>query len=400
MLAKNTLLFGVGEILNKLFPFFLIPILTQGFGIEKYGEYAYFISLTVVLSIVINYGMELAVARYYHFKGRRYLMSIYTHHYSVVLFLVLFISMFLPDKYILVLFVSLIQGAFNSILSILVSSGKVYTYIIIQFIQAGVSFLGIILFFHFGFIDIKYCLYAIFISNFISVSFGFFCVITQFNKKRKLKLGWNKYFLSYRYLSQFGFKVMCHQISQASKGNADKLFLFPLVSPGFMSVYSASFQLAIVLQVALMAINKALIPTFYKSVKSGFLNDNIIRKIALASIFFSPSVYIMTSFIPDVFYEIILGDGFHEVSTMFPFIVTGVALNLPYMIIGNYYFAKNNNGTMALISLFGAVIYVAYIYLCAKWFVNLVPFGLIFANTVVIFLLFGNLSKVSDEKYN
>lgn len=393
---RSTLVFSIGEVINKIFPFFLIPFLSRVLGVESYGHYQVIFSVVVIISIILNFGMELAISRYYHFKGGRFVVSLLLIYYSVITCVLLILCLLLNDEIIsIVVFCALFQGVLNSILSLYIASGAAKKYIFVQFAQASCNFFFTYIILTYLRAEVYYCFYALLGANLIASIFGGYILIKDEVNKVRIS---HKYIKPiFLYVSSFGFSVIVHQLAQASKGHIDKFFLFPMVDSKVLSLYSVAFQFSIILQVLLMAINKALMPFFYKGIKSGNLNDRVIFKYSLIGFLVFPIVLFATSLIPSYMFVFILGVDFDGVKAFFVPIVCGIALNVPYMIIGNYFFAQKKNSIMALISLFSAFIYLSLIVATAKYEVSMLKYSLLVTNLITVLLMFSFL-RLENEK--
>ncbi len=63
-LAGETMLYGLGNMVPRLFNFFLLPLHTIFFRPEEYGVFTYLMSIVAVLNIVYSFGMETAYFRF------------------------------------------------------------------------------------------------------------------------------------------------------------------------------------------------------------------------------------------------------------------------------------------------------------------------------------------------
>lgn len=64
ILAGETLLYGLGNMVPRLLNFFLFPIHTRFFRPEEYGVFTYLMSVVALLNIVYTFGMETAYFRF------------------------------------------------------------------------------------------------------------------------------------------------------------------------------------------------------------------------------------------------------------------------------------------------------------------------------------------------
>lgn len=64
-LFSQTLIYGLSNVLVRVFPFILTPMLVKSFGPSKYSIYADFYSAAGILSVILTHGMETAFFRFF-----------------------------------------------------------------------------------------------------------------------------------------------------------------------------------------------------------------------------------------------------------------------------------------------------------------------------------------------
>lgn len=64
-LFSQTLIYGLSNVLVRVFPFILTPMLVKSFGPSKYSIYADFYSAAGILSVLLTHGMETAFFRFF-----------------------------------------------------------------------------------------------------------------------------------------------------------------------------------------------------------------------------------------------------------------------------------------------------------------------------------------------
>lgn len=68
---KDSVIYLFGEVLSKIFPFFLLPYLTRNLSINGFAEYSYLYSLYVLFSIIMLISQDGVISRYYFYYGKR-----------------------------------------------------------------------------------------------------------------------------------------------------------------------------------------------------------------------------------------------------------------------------------------------------------------------------------------
>lgn len=64
-LFSQTLIYGLSNVLVRVFPFFLTPMLVKAFGPAKYSIYADFYSAAGIISVLLTHGMETTFFRFF-----------------------------------------------------------------------------------------------------------------------------------------------------------------------------------------------------------------------------------------------------------------------------------------------------------------------------------------------
>ena len=71
MILKDSVIYLIGEIFAKIFPFLLLPYLSRKLGVNGFGELSYYQTILSLLIIIISFSQEGAVTRYFYFYGMR-----------------------------------------------------------------------------------------------------------------------------------------------------------------------------------------------------------------------------------------------------------------------------------------------------------------------------------------
>lgn len=388
--------FGFGEMLNKAFPFLLVPILTRYFGKEMYGIYQLHISGIIIVSILINSGIELAISRYFYFKGKRFISNILFNYYAFTLTIIILTGMITQNiMTIVVLITAQSQGILNSIYSYFTISKNAKNYVFVQFTQGFLYFILMYIFAKTGALNVLTGLILLVTANLFALLIGWNLATRELNQR--ISVNKVRMTRSIKYVLQFGRTVTFHQLAQASKGQADKFLLVAIVSAQQLSLYTAAYQLSLWIQVVLMSMNKATLPYFYSYVKNKKKPEYILL-ITLISFLLVPIVYLIVSSIPNEIYGYILGKDFSQLKIYLVPIACGLAVNLPYMILGNYLFANNKNAVMTLLSIGNSIIYLILL-ATLQSFKNLgFQYALIISNITLVLMMVLFILKMKKER--
>ena len=178
--------------------------------------------------------------------------------------------------------------------------------------------------------------------------------------------------------------MLLHQASGFTKGQLDRIIIYQNYSNDQLGIYAAGFQLASVLSVLLMAINKATVPYYYQAIKQGKLNAQKIRRIAGYSLLITPIFAAITALLPENVFIWLLGSQYDGVSHYVILFLLGFGLTIPYYILVNFLFYHGRNKRIALISLLSTVIYLVVLIISNQIDIRYVPSAMIAGNLSIL----------------
>ena len=153
--------------------------------------------------------------------------------------------------------------------------------------------LSVILFFeYFRYLEVNSWIYAYLIAYFLCVVFS----VNWRDLLNRSKFGFKIYKKLFIYFFSFGTPLIIHQLSTYAKGNLDKLFIYKNFSSADLGLYSVAVQVASIVTILLMAINKAFLPYFFEYIKKNNDKKNILKTVLL-SMLVGPFVYLFFFFI-------------------------------------------------------------------------------------------------------
>lgn len=402
-ILKDSSIYLIGELLNKTLPFLLLPYLTRKLGVEGFGELSYYLTILALLSIFIGLSQDGAVTRYFYFYGSKSLDLIIRAGY---LYNIIFSSICLLISWVLrseiIAYITLI-ATFNSFLSVQLAIRQVQKqpipYIVIQFLSsASMVVLTIFMLEFFAGDPVVNRMLALLFSGFFVFIVAYFVINKKFKIKRRFSS--SSYKIAFLYVFSFGAPLIFHQLSFFVKGQVDRLFIYQLYSPAELGVYSAGVQMASILTIALIALNKAIVPYYYEGLKNNTLNVHRIKKYTLISFVFVGFPALICLIIPSFVFEWFLGGGFKDVKYFCVIFLFGFGLILPYLLLVNFYFYTSRTGLIAKINIYSALIYLLLVLVLSKISLHLIPLALIFSNLLLVILLYlfmGNDENISVE---
>lgn len=393
---KDSFIYLIGELLNKALPFFLLPYLTRKLGAEGFGELSYYLTILALFSIFIGLSQEGAVTRYFYFYGNKavdlivragYLYNIAFSALSLV------VAWFLKSEVIAYI---IIIAMFNSFLSVQLALRQAQKqpipYIIIQFLSSFSMVLLTIVMLEFVAGDkVVNRLLALLLSGLFVFLITYLFINKKFRSKRKFSL--TSYKAALIYIFSFGIPLILHQLSFFMKGQVDRIFIYKLYTSAELGVYSAGVQIASVLTIFFMALNKAIVPYYYEKLKNGFLTVEKIKKYSLTSLGFIGLPALICYFLPNSWFTWFLGVQFSEVQFYTVLFLIGYGLTLPYLILVNYLFFYGKNKLIAIITFLTSIVYVILLAVLSKISIQFIPLSLVLSNLLMVVILWIIVSK-------
>ena len=228
--------------------------------------------------------------------------------------------------------------------------------------------------------DIVWRFVALFVGNLLVSVLAYLWAYPKQKRSGSLK----RFLLSLRYIFALGIPLLLHQISGFTKGQLDRIIIYQNYSNDQLGIYAAGFQLASVLSVLLMAINKATVPYYYQAIKQGKLNAQKIRRIAGYSLLITPIFAAITALLPENVFIWLLGSQYDGVSHYVILFLLGFGLTIPYYILVNFLFYHGRNKRIALISLLSTVIYLVVLIISNQIDIRYIPSAMIAGNLSIL----------------
>ncbi|PMK78676.1 hypothetical protein BCT94_18915, partial [Vibrio breoganii] len=273
-IAKDGYIYVFGEVINKSMPFILIPYLTRNLGEYGYGLLSYYQSIITLFIVLVGISGDGAYAKYYYRYGRRsaYKVVFASAIYSLLISCFFIAYYFFYDNflYVYIVIIALFQSLININLSKYQCKKEPLSYLKLQ---CGFTFTAIILtmvLFDLLSASIENRIFAVLIAGLIMVLCVFRIKIPNLNVKQI-----KTYLL---YVIAFGFPLIFHHISFLIKGQLDRIYLINVYPAETISSYAIAYQLSTIVFVLIIALNKAIVPYFYESIKNGTLTSNKLLK--------------------------------------------------------------------------------------------------------------------------
>lgn len=371
-LARSAIAFTAFNFINAVIPFLLLPLLTSHLCPEDYALIAMFQLMTNFALPLLGINANSALVRSYYDREEINDFRSYTGNVAILLLatvpaLLLLILVFgeqleslysVPVKYLWVIVaLALSQKISELVLSIWRAEQSVFKFGIFNMLKAcldlGVSIALIVVFKHSWEGRIEGQVFAATMFAMVACFFLF--------KERRISFAVNVSYM--KHAARFGAPLILHALSTIIIIYSDRLFIAKMVNLEQMGLYSAGFQIGMVISLLQNSFNQAWTPWLFeklngdsyavkrKIVKITYIY--IVAILAFVSVFYIVTPFIMSTFIADRYSEAIL---------FVPWVALGFAMNGMYKMFVGYLFYLKRTGYIAALTIITAVVNIALNY--------------------------------------
>ena len=388
-ILKDSAVYLLGELFAKALPFLLLPYLTRKLGAAGFGELSYYQTVLSLLALAFGLSQDGAITRYFYFYGKRNLPNVLRTGglYTLALTLLGLLFAWWRQSWILG-FVVLTAGSqtlLGAQLAWRQCQKRALPYVAIQISSSALSAVLTVLLLECTAYQPVAMRFAALCSVNFAVAAAAYCWANQkqpahFTRRRAL--------YSLRYILAFGLPLLLHHASGFVKGQLDRIIIYRMYSAAELGVYAAALQLAGILSIILMAVNKATVPYYYHAIEQKKLTARRVRRWAwlgfCAAPLFAAAVWCM----PESWFVWFLGPqyiGAHHYIVLF---TLGYALTIPYYLLVNYLFYFGKNSLISSISLLSAAIYLLILFAVAPLGMAWLPWAMVAGNLAILPILY------------
>ncbi|WP_442779790.1 oligosaccharide flippase family protein [Enterobacter cancerogenus] len=399
-IIRDSIIYLIGDLISRSIPFVLLPYLTRTLGSEGFGELSYYQIIIALGLIFVGFSQDGALIRYYYKYGKNgigslLLASIIQSTVVCILVVSVVLIVFRDNLFIY----SGIAAYTQSILALFFASQQCQrrpvTYIALQFINAVISAGATVILFNLLEPSVSNRIISMVMANSISLICSIFIFYVYQNNGVRSSSNFMRGLVKYNFA--YGLPLLLHQLSFFAKGQVDRLLIYKMFSASTLGVYSVGYQLASILAILLMAINKATVPYYYDYIRNGYLTCRKIKKYALLSFLITPLPFVIFLVIPESLYIWVLGPDFGDAKYYSVIFVLSISLTIPYLLLVNYYFYHGKNKVISLCTVSSSLIYIFLVYCFARLDIKYVPYAMLISNLFMVMMLYVNIKKVGDK---
>lgn len=395
-ILRDSFIYLIGELFAKSLPFLMLPYLTRKLGPEGFGELSYYLTWLALFGIFIGLSQEGAVTRYFYFYGKKGLNTVVTagYLYNIFISAILLLGCWFFQSEIIayIVLATMFQSFINVQLALRQCQQQPIKYITLQIILSLTNVIFTIAALELFSEDlVAYRILAIVVANALTFFIASVVLGDLFSSKNRMTIQRLK--LSALYIFSFGIPLILHQSSFFIKGQLDRLFIYEQYTKAELGIYSAGIQVAAVLPIVLMALNKAIVPYYYQGLKEKKLSIQSIKKYTLFCLAFCIIPAFIGYVLPISVYVWFLGERYADSKYYVVMYLLGYGANLPYLMLVNYLFFHAKNKLIASITFISSIFYVVLMVVLGQYSIEYIPYALILSNILMVVMLWIMLSK-------
>ena len=397
---KDSFIYLIGELFAKSLPFLMLPYLTRKLGPEGFGELSYYLTWLALFGIFIGLSQDGAVTRYFYFYGKKALNTVVTagYLYNIVISAILLLGCWIFNAEIMayIVLATMFQSFVNVQLALRQCQKQPLKYITIQIILSLTNVIFTIAALElFSENLVVYRVLAIVFANALTFFIASLVLGNLFSNENKITA--HRLKLGALYIFSFGLPLILHQSSFFIKGQLDRLFIYEQYTKAELGVYSAGIQVAAVLPIVLMALNKAILPYYYQNLKEDKLSISTIKKYTLLCMPLCIIPAIIGFVLPESIYVWFLGEQYADSKYYVVIYLLGYGANLPYLMLVNYFFFYGKNMLISKMTLISTIVYILFLFIFSMHSIELIPYALIISNLVLLAVLWIGVKYVNEK---
>lgn len=373
---KHASIYTFADILNKMVPFILLPILTRYLTPEEYGIIAMFLVAISIITIASTFDTHTAISVNY-FKMTRENLKIFIAN---VLFLISITSIIC--LMIIIVFNSYLTEVFSLsiewlLVAVLVAFTQFITTInlilwqseqnpvplsIYQISRTIVNLsLSLILIIEFS-MGWEGRVYAIIVTAVLFGMLSFWLIY----KRDYFNFRFDK--VSIKDALRFGIPLLPHSIAIWSRRSIDRIIITTLISASATGLYVVGFQIASIITILTTSFNKAYSPYLYKNLQN--ISDNKKEKIVKYTyLYFAGTLLLagMLSFLAPVIIKYFLDKDYSSSEEYIVWLAFGFAFSAMYQNIVNYIIYVKKTIYLSYITFSVSILHILLTYLLIKY---------------------------------
>lgn len=398
--TKNYLSAGI---FTRALSFISVPIFTRLLLPNEYGILAIFSTITSIFAILLGFNIHGAVARYYYeksddfaeFFGSNLLFVLFFNFFAISLMYLFKDSIanffvIIPYLFIIAIFISALTIPSNMYLAYLQASKKSKKFSLIS-INKGILSLIVSITWVYLLKENRY--YGkVYSSLLIAIMFAVYMI---YNLRKLSKINFKLEHI--KYSIRFGVPLILHALSGFILAFSDRIIINQLTGSQNTGLYSFAYNVGMVMNIVIMAMNKSWVPIFYEN-----LANKDFKKIDNLAYNYSKYIYFaaigLILFSKEIV-SLMAAEKYHTALPIVPIIVIGYVGVFLYTLYGNYSFYRKKTGLISIATLFAGGINIGLNY----WLIPIYGYVAAAYTTLISYFLlflfhFLNVKYILKEK--
>ena len=371
-LFKNLSIYTFSDLINKMVPFLLLPVLTRYLTPSDYGNIAIFFVLTSLLGVIISVEAKTSISVFFFKKSRDNLkvyianiLFIVSSFTTIILLFILFFDSFLEEilslskEWIIVAVIVTFAQFLTTVNMVLWQSEHNSIFVGVYKISQTIINLSLSLVLIIGLkMGWEGRLIAI---TFASIIFGGYSIALLF-KRDYIEMKFDKE--SIKEALSFGLPLLPHALSVWFRTGIDRIFLTTYISAAATGMYTVAFQIASILYVVAVALNKAFSPYLYKKLNDITTEEKIklIRYSYGYFLLLLIGAFILSGISPFIV-NYFLGSKFVEAQQYITFLSFSFAFQGMYLMVVNYVLYMKKTAFLSYVTITISIIHILLSYI-------------------------------------
>lgn len=375
-LIKSSLTYVGSDILNKILPFLLLPIITRYLSPEDYGTISVFTSITGFLAVFVGLGsQELVQVNYFkatkdelkYYIGDVFLITLITSITYLLLFIL--IRNFIFQEYGLSffwLFLAIFYTFgefFGKIISIIwISEGKSMAFAKYQNLSSLFIISTTVLFVVALGLGWQGRIYSLTLSSFVFSSIAFYFIYTKGYIAIRINLN------QLKSCAKESMGVLPYSVSFWFKNAALILLMATFISKSETGIYTVAMGIAVIITFVTNSLNKVWLPIFYKMLADkANIEIKIVKSIYLYMllIVFAGIGLILFS---DILVTLVLAPEYHSATKYVRLLIISITIQSLFTVMANFLLFHKKGKKLSFVSISG--IALQYVIIFAFYYIK------------------------------
>jgi len=368
------------DILNKAMPFLLLPILTTYLTPRDYGLISLFSIITGILTIIIGLNLNGAINISYFKLRNKILLSQYVGNAIILLIIMTIIILFLAFLYsalfsikeialpflwiIIAIIVSLAQVIIRINLTLYQAEEKAKEYVSFEFIQVLINLiLSLILIVGYS-LSWEGRLIAIATTSIVFANISLY-ILFKYRKMIQLniKQSYIKDMLSY------GIPLLPHSLAGWGKTSLDRLIIVHFLGLNELGIYTIAYQIASILNIILVAFNRAWTPYLYARLNNISKETKyILVKYTYIYFILVCFLYLFLSLFIDNIFEYFIDATYSSAIILVPIIMSSFIFGGMYYMVGSYILYEKKTGVISKATVSSTLLHLILVYFSIQYY--------------------------------